>query len=239
MQTHRADAPFPRHLHSHYLHDLHNGRGAPGLECASGGFRSVHQDPGKVIVLEFTIWCPLEAGERPLADIGLGLFLQLRRDAREHLNGDSVPGLAGEALLEHGLHPLLVRLRERRVPPVEQVEFDGVAVALPPLDEGVVGFADKVEWVERPSIEVGDEAEDGSDIVAKDGRGKVSAIDHTCHVEDVVVLLEFLLRCEGIPIFCVARVDPSLAFVDLENFLAIHFLTQCKSVEEGNATDAI
>lgn len=54
------------------------------------------------------------------------------------------------------------------MPPVEQVEFDRIAVALPSIDERVVRLAYQVEWVERPGVEVGDEAEDGCNVVAKD-----------------------------------------------------------------------
>jgi len=112
-----------------------------------------------------------------MADILLATFLQLRRNSREHLNSDIVPGRAREALVKHMLYPLFVRLRERCMPPVEQVEFDGIAVALPSLDERVIRLADGVEWVESPRVEVGDKAEDGGDIVAEDGGSKVSTVN--------------------------------------------------------------
>jgi hypothetical protein len=65
----------------------------------------------------------------------------------------------------------------------------------------MVRLADGVEWVERPRVEVGDEAEDSSNIVAEDSRGEVATINQACHIEDIVVLFEFLLWCKRIP-FC-------------------------------------
>ena len=105
------------------------------------------------------------------------------------------------------------------MPPVEQVEFDRIAVALPSFDKRVVRLAYGVEWVERPRVKVGDEAEDGSDVIAKDSRSEVSTVNQTCHVEDIIVLLKLLRRCKRLPFYRVAWVDPGLAFVDLENFL--------------------
>ena len=107
------------------------------------------------------------------------------------------------------------------MPPVEQVKFDRIAVALPSIDKRVVSLAYEVEWVERPGVEVGDKTEDGCNVVAEDSRSEVSTVNQTCHVENFVVLLELLLLCMPIPLFLVARVDPSLALVDLENLLAI------------------
>jgi len=110
LQTHCAYTPSPRHFHSHYLHNLHNRGGTPGLECASGVFRGVHHNLGKVTVLEFSILFSLEASERPSTTICVALLLQLCSNTREHLDGDIVPGHAGEAPIEHILHPFLIRL---------------------------------------------------------------------------------------------------------------------------------
>ena len=221
-QTHRAYAPFSRHLHSHDLHNFHYRRGTPRLECASGVFRSVHHNLSDIVVLEFTVWFSVEACKRPVADICLAPFLQLRGDAREHLDGNLVPGLARETPLEHMFYPFLVGLRECCVPPIEQVEFNRIAVALPSVDERMVRLADGVEWVERPGVEVGDETENSSNIVTEDSRGEVATVNQTCHIEYIVVLFEFLLRCKSIPICCVTRVDPGPTFVDLENLFAVN-----------------
>ena len=107
------------------------------------------------------------------------------------------------------------------MPPVEQVEFNRVAVALPSINERVVRLAYDVERVERPGVEVGDEAEDGSNVVAKDSRSEVSTVNQTCHVEYTIVLLVLLRLFKLIPFCRVAWVDPGLAFVDLENLLTI------------------
>ena len=222
QQTHRAHAPSPGHFHSHDLHNLHHRRGAPGLERASGGFRGVHQNFGKIGVFEFAIWCSLEACKRPLADIQLGLPLQLRGNAREHLHGNIVPRNAREAPLEHILHPFLVCLRDRGVPPIEQVEFDRIGIALPSIDERMVRLADGTEWVKRPRVEVGDEAEDSSDIVTEDSRSEMPTVNQTRHIEYVVVLLVFLLRCKRLPFYRVVRVDTGPTLVDLENLLAVN-----------------
>ena len=77
------------------------------------------------------------------------------------------------------------------------------------------------EWIERPGVEVGDQAEGGCNVVAKDSRSEVSPFNQTRHVEDFVILLGLHLRCKLIPISLLARVDPSPALVDLENPLAI------------------
>ena len=185
-------------------------------------FRSVHQNISNIVVLEFPVGGPLEACKRPVADVHIGLLLQLRGDAREHLDGNIVPGHAGETLLEHFLYPLLVGLRERRVPPIEQIEFNRIAVALPSVNEGVVRLADRVEWIERPGVEVRDETENSSDVVTEDSRSEVSTINQTRHIEYIVVLFEFLLWCKRIPFYGVTRVDPGATFVDLENLLTVN-----------------
>ena len=109
LQTHRADTPFPRHLHGHYLHDLHDRGGTPGLECTSGVFSGVHQNPGKVIVLEFSIMASFVVTQFEFTDISLVIF-QLCRLFFELLDVDFVPGRALESLVEHILHPFLIRL---------------------------------------------------------------------------------------------------------------------------------
>ena len=85
------------------------------------------------------------------------------------------------------------------MPPVEQVEFDRIAVALPSINNRMVRLAYDVERVERPGVEIGDEAEDGSNVVAKDSRSEVSTVNQTCHVEDTIVLFVLLLLCKLIP----------------------------------------
>ena len=110
LQTHRAYTPFPRHLHSHYLHNLHDRGGTPGFECPGGVCRSVHQNPGKVVIVIFSIFLSsFEIIECPCTDILLILILQLCRFFLELFVGDVIPGLDFEVLLEHFLHPLLVR----------------------------------------------------------------------------------------------------------------------------------
>ena len=44
-----------------------------------------------MIILEFAIWCSLEACKRLLADIQIGRLLQ-RGNARQHFGGNTVPG---------------------------------------------------------------------------------------------------------------------------------------------------
>ena len=110
LQTHRADSPRPRHFHGHYLHNLHDRGGTPGLECTSGMFSGVHQNLGKVTVLEFSIRAPVETRDCPTSDICLVIFLQLCRFFFEHVDGDFLPGHARESRLEHILHPFLIRL---------------------------------------------------------------------------------------------------------------------------------
>lgn len=51
----------------------------------------------------------------------------------------------------------------------------------------MVRLADGAERLERPRVEVGDEAEDSGELVAKDSRSEVSTINQMYHIEDAVV----------------------------------------------------
>ena len=39
---------------------------------------------------------------------------------------------------------------------------------MPSIDQRVVSLVNEVEWFERPGVEVGDQAEGGRNVVAKD-----------------------------------------------------------------------
>ena len=66
----------------------------------------------------------------------------------------------------------------------------------------------------------------------------MSTVDQVCHVEDVIILFEFLLWRGGIPFGSVGWVDPGLAFIDLENLLTV-FLSECTGKERKSRTDTM